>query len=1111
MTYNLEHLAQTRKTILLAEIAGLLHNLGKLSPNSDILSFSKSELGERYLYCPRYRFDRFAAPDTNLLRAEVREVLEHHAEDEATLRHHLQTQWTEEELTAFRALVAVHEAEDELVEKAMEAAWQLKQWLQSNGPLFRCFTAQRKKDRQRITERLQVLDTEIADAKRAGAGERIGELYQEKSSLERQQDTAMPLPQLYQRERKAQKQREKQFRDLALSVTGERWSLADLLTLFWDDFFWKPSDDDEADYKRVPVLTLWLKREQSVGLPGLLILSHGEVSGAEKNLLLLDERGKSVKAQPSKDDLTLATAFGYDRPEVLRVWTYHDRRHELINLALEISGSLPEKRNRLVTKAKDTLQLGLGDTQWPINEIDLWDYASSIAALFKSSVARAVLDEAIPSVDAMRWRFLSVRFDGLAYLSQAHHVTDLLGRRDSLDVALDAVQTLLEETYPLGNEIYRDENGAVFVVPAWEAARSTLALVDESEQSLEGLLAQTFRDAMQEKSGEQKSLPPFDGGLEPFIEEGDSVRGKGLQLGTYLKNRAHPLTAEPARMAVWWRDKQAQGQEVCTVCGVRPVGYRPEDVDFPGWVKTKNARDRHICCICLHRRGRRAEQWLKHEFSTTIWADEVVDENGRFALLVGQFELQHWLDGTLIPSMQKPDSFARVQRVWETTRTFWDKIQTELLPSNLEKRDRLEIHPTNVDVLKKVLAGHNTYELEIEGLRAGVLWDPLSERLLLTENLADLARRWNIAVDNDDELVPAMQKWLRQQTDSPWSLYEPSGYAEPRAEKEASVKFESASGGEIRYTPYVPLLTEPALFLALIPANKAMDVVAAIRRKYEQEMSKVQDRLPLHLSVIIAKRRTPLRAVLDAGRAMLEHPSTWEKWTVEARSNEVAAPDHLSDDAHFARWWKLELKNGDQTLTLRVADRMGDGETEDRWHAHFVIKNPEKDTFDPRKDVMHVSDLSKGTTIYMKPATFDFEYLDTTARRFNISYDDDGQRRGRPSRPYLLNNVETIAEVWRVLNEHLKSSQWMWIHGLIEEKRRDWQQPRGPVADYASTFERFVKDTLRQAEWKDKRAPEEDDFDLLKTAAVHGVLADVIDLYHEALKLGEKENRKESA
>jgi hypothetical protein len=290
-----------------------------------------------------------------------------------------------------------------------------------------------------------------------------------------------------------------------------------------------------------------------------------------------------------------------------------------------------------------------------------------------------------------------------------------------------------------------------------------------------------------------------------------------------------------------------------------------------------------------------------------------------------------------------------------------------------------------------------------------------------------------------------------------------------------------------------------------------MDIVAAIREKYERELSKVQDRLPLHLGLVIAKRRTPLRAVLDAGRVLLKRPSEWEAWTVQSRSKGGTAPKHLANDAHFAKWWQVTLRNGKRTLTLRVADRMGDGETEDRWHAHVCTKRPGDDKVNPESNVTHVSDLTEGETVYLKPATFDFEYLDTTARRFAIAYDGEGRRHGRVSRPYLLNDIETIVEVWRVLNAHLESSQILWIHGLIEEKRRVWHlqeedhpqpaPPRGPDAEYAAAFKHFVKDTLRRAEWKEKKPPESEDFDLLVKAAIDGTLADVIDLYHEALKI----------
>ena len=497
-----------------------------------------------------------------------------------------------------------------------------------------------------------------------------------------------------------------------------------------------------------------------------------------------------------------------------------------------------------------------------------------------------------------------------------------------------------------------------------------------------------------------------------------------------------------------------------------------------------------------------------HKERTTIWADEVVDENGRFALLVGQFDLEHWLDGRLIPSMQKPASFARVQRVWRTTQTFWQAVDQDL--AEIEKRYRLEITPQQLEVhdaTEESLGQYHTYELEIEGQRVGVVWDPLAERLLITEYLLDLARRWDIEVKDKREIVPILQAWLAQRADRPWTLYEPSAYNEPRGEPEATFVCRGVDGNDKPYAPHIPLLTKPARFMALIPADQAMDVVAAMRQKYEREMSKVQDRLPLHLSVVIAKRRTPLRAVLDAGRTLLDRPSKWEAWTVETITKEAAAPEHLSGNTHFAKWWEVTLKqkHGEQRLTLRVADRMGDGETQDRWHAHFCTEQPGDKEVDPESDVIHVSNLTEDTTVYLKPATFDFEYLDTTARRFDIAYDGEGRRRGRTSRPYLLNDVEKLAKIWNLLDTHLKPSQWMQLHGLIEEKRRNWQQPRGPNGAYALTFIRFVEDTLRQAEWQHRDKLDGQEFEMLQQAVIHGTLADVIDLYHEALKLASDE------
>ncbi len=1116
--YNLTLIADKRQTILLAEIAGLLHNLGKLDPNFSPFGCDKETLIAHDLYIPgEYNFKRFAAPNLDLIVSKLREILEGKevASDEI-----LEAIRANPDLLArAREIKPAEETEEVWLSHVAKAGQDFNRFCQTDGPLYLCHTEKRKQEREQAQQRLPEIESEIAEAKRLSQGPRIGELYQEKTRLSQRLNE--PSTEIYRQEREAQAAREQRFRKCKLGVAESLWTLSDLLTLFWDNFFWKPQDDaSDGDYERVSSLKPLFQKDQDVHLSALLVLSHGEVSGGEKNLLLLDEDDNDVRADPSDGDWPFATAFGYDRA-ALDLWALQSHRFDLIEQALAACADPVERRADFVTHAEDILRRGLGDTQWPINEIDLWDYASAIAALFKSGMARAHLDDAIPSVDEMRWRFLSVRFDGLGYLGQAHHVTDLLGRQDSIEIALDAVQELLEATYPLGNEVYRDENGAVFIVPGWEKdAHSVLALQDGDGMTLEEHIQAAFREATRAASDKIESLPALAGELKPVIHEGESLRGKALQLGAYLAGLDHALTADPTRMAEWWRDAQAEEREICTVCGVRPVGYRPRDVDFPRWVKAKKARKRHVCCVCLHRRGRRAAQWLTEAPDTTIWADEIVDKNSRFALLVGKFDLTRWLDGTLIPTMQKPASFARVQRCWETTEAFWEEVEAETIPQKLHKRNRLRIIPRNARALKK-LGKYHTYELEIDGQSMGVVWDPVGQHFITTENLADLARRWDIPTRQDDAPVPVVQRWLESRGDHVWNLYEPSGYTssgKPQTESVA-VEFEAALGDETPYTPYIPLLSEPSVFMALIPATQALDIVAAIQQAYEREMSKVQDRLPLHLGVVIAQRRTPLRAVLDAGRALLERPTRWEAWQVAAEPQHHGTPPadpHLKADAHFAQWWEAPLEQDGRELTLRVADRMGDGETEDVWHAHFCITSPEnlkggEKALDPQHDVTHVSDLTEGQPVYLNPATFDFEYLDTTARRFTIAYDQaSGRRLGRASRPYLLHHLEDLEEIWRLLGRHLESSQLMWIHGLIEEKRRDWGEPRGPGGDYTSAFRRFVKDTLRTAEWKQGRAPASEAFDKLKAAAMDGTLADVVDLYHEAMKLNLGSRDKEA-
>jgi hypothetical protein len=229
----------------------------------------------------------------------------------------------------------------------------------------------------------------------------------------------------------------------------------------------------------------------------------------------------------------------------------------------------------------------------------------------------------------------------------------------------------------------------------------------------------------------------------------------------------------------------------------------------------------------------------------------------------------------------------------------------------------------------------------------------------------------------------------------------------------------------------------------------------------------------------------------------------WKEWTVAQTPQKRTAdqaPDHLCDgNQHFEEWWDVPFTANGHEIRLRVSAVMGDGQTEDEWYPHLV-KHPWAPAEEPEvgTHLVHVRDLSEGQAVYLAPSTFDFEFLDTTARRFEIAYDEEGLRCGRPTRPYLLDEIDSLQNVWTLVSKRLTTSQWMALDGLVEAKRREWKEPRGAAGEYSDAFERFVSDTLLNAKWNKKLDGQE--LDLLEKAALQGILNDAIDFYHEAIK-----------
>lgn len=782
-----------------------------------------------------------------------------------------------------------------------------------------------------------------------------------------------------------------------------------------------------------------------------------------------EEADRSGKQRVS--DTRMSTAFGCERSP-------------LSGLTTALRG-LPYANltDRTIFRAavRQAFSTALGETRRPENEITLWDWSDLVGALYKAALAGALLGYKPQPAD-IRWRLLSVRVDEAAFLDHVSRLPDLLVRQQLLQNGFERIRQLLEETYPLGTEVYRDENGSLYVVPNL-ANLATLA--DAAGTTLETLIRREFAQGTINDnpaltlSGEIGLNVEFDvqswWGQRPDFRNQPQSIDEVPPVGQMLQ-RDVSTHADAATVVGWWAKNT---RDICPVCGLRPqADPRSKHED------EHKAGERRVCVVCEQRRANRAQEWSKN-LGTTIWTDEVADDNGRLALVVGQFDLERWLDGTQVQTLtvtdpaqdgspqksnvaRKNPSFARIRRVWETTRTFWQEISGGLGASVGTGAARLEIRPQEADRLD--LGQFHTYELLVNDIRLSVVWDSDNRRFITCDNLSYLAKPEQLGAQVADVVKPGRT----------FPLEEPVGYGGANR-RLGTITVDQVALLPQAYTPAIPILAEPRTFMALVPANKALDVVQAIKKKYEAEMGKVRNRLPLTLGVVYAGRRTPLATLLDGGRRMLRRPARIEQAHVEVISPVNPWPQAVM----------LTLKVGEWTIPVTVPTIMGDGTTPDVWYPYWQVSDRPTDrkrwfVGPDGEHWVHVCDLRPGDTVAFTPSTFDFEYLDVSSRRFEIAYGDDGRRlgEGKRKRPYLLEQVSDLEDAWQQIS-HLTTSQIKGVEALIEAKRRDWGEPTGTL-NVSCTFGRFVGDVLHEAEAHSEA---------LEQAAITGLLADALEIH----------------
>jgi len=703
-------------------------------------------------------------------------------------------------------------------------------------------------------------------------------------------------------------------------------------------------------------------------------------------------------------------------------------------------------RNNLIYGSKVYYLKFLGETRRPANDVTLWDHSYSVATLFKCAVAKNLLDCTEASFDALDYRcqILALNLDVLGILAKGMKIGDVLGYKSKIDELFKKVKCMIEEIYPIGNELYRDTTGIYFLLPeinSQELQAEIIELIkklcDEVEPEL--VPAVTFEPmapckpeceikcpSLDENSDIEKNRRDFEGKIrDALLSLLPGARGKAL-------DELHfPTTS--TRFSFQKFDDNWSGQVICPNCRLRPMAQNEEN-----------------CNQCSKRRESRSIAWLNNPEQKTIWLDEVADHNGLVALLVGCFHLAPWLKGDFIRTLRvkrggrvtKNPSPARIRRCWETLKNFnSQEIFEKMLPDYFRGNgsgklyERLRHQRLCFKIVPKPgLKEGATLNMEVSGVRFSPVCVDAQESLFCsTVNLEFLSRIGKSAEMIADYLnAHGRDIKIKREQDKSWQ----TGFSL----QDAVLAGDNYQG----YFPFIKIYDYPDQFMVLVPAYDALVIVKEIYDKYCQDFSKVRDRLPLHLGVLAFHRRTPLYLALDTAKRLVE---AFHESNEEPMKAKVVSIDKNEDERKVT----LELQHLDFDRLASVPFRWvvsyatGDLSKEDSWHPFLRVcdgdpQKPEDYSFiynDKGDYVVHVKELQSGDEITLEKSFFKLAYLENAADRFVI---DEGFRG--------LDDIKRLDELWALFERNFEiEKKWSYsqVYTLWKELNRFDKEKAGSL------------------------------------------------------------------
>ncbi len=777
----------------------------------------------------------------------------------------------------------------------------------------------------------------------------------------------------------------------------------------------------------------------------------------------------------------IADSFGNEyepySPETLsKQWPLARQIIDTILLADGAERDLPKARQRFLDGIKDIFQHVLGETRRPTNDVTLWHHAYSTASLFKAAVAECVLrrdftcrqqddghfDE--KRMGRVRFRLLGIRWNWAALSSSALQPVVLTGLAENRRQAIKKLSQRLEVDYPVGNLVYQDDNGAVFVVGGFYQGTE-----DADGQNAESLFRQHILDPLQ--AGILQDLALLGAGVAvrlawtksrlylndyPEIMSADWTKDSG--------DRQRLLQVGEDELQKLWAKQTGEGQQVqiCPQCGLRPGQARELAINESGLLDAGDDNGPSGLCFDCEKltaknahdqRRRKAKDFFGFEPRTfnlqTILRERNPSGNARLVMLSVRVNPETVADGSaLLTQLARPLADLKLfeNSPVPTTNDAGNLIQQTLKALAEGVGDKKLNENQNGDRVRTLL-GDSHWLTKSDGRAEGSLKDKarhLLDEFFLRESIpadAGLYRH-----DGDKLLLFGMRKHA-----SPGRL---ARTWDDLRELWRQILWDIA--GDTQQW-LMPLSLDAGGFRIIVAANDARKALGRIQQRVAETLNKVRAGLDVHVSALAFREKFPLYIALDALRRMERRipNNPAQEWTLRST---------LNREGMLTLNWETPQGPAQWTVNLRT----GDPSQADLWYPHAICTS----RLEGPGRLARLDQLERGEKIRLRPSTFDFMALDGTARRYDLRYDAEGRRphfilgeTGR--RPYLLEQLDELLNLSQQIDWNI--SQTKGLLGQIIECYEKWVRD-APTANLqaqgrdawqthcAAIFRRYLKD-----------------------------------------------------